>query len=106
MASPDERMLFMTVDELLTTEVKYVQALHYVVKVGDWLIDWLIDVLQNYVAEMERSDLPDELKGQKYTIFGNVELILQFHAQTFLPQLQQRLANCDSEQLGESINQT
>jgi len=34
-ASPDERMLFMTVDELLTTEVKYVQALHYVVKVRD-----------------------------------------------------------------------
>jgi len=59
------------------------------------------DHVQNYVAEMERSDLPEELRGQKYTIFGNVELILAFHAQQFLPQLQQRLANCDSDRLGE-----
>ncbi len=32
-ASPDERMLFMTVDELLTTEVRYVHSLQYVLKV-------------------------------------------------------------------------
>ena len=33
LASPDARMLYMTVDELLTTEVKYVQAMQYVLKV-------------------------------------------------------------------------
>ncbi len=49
-------------------------------------------ILQNYASEMSRTDLPAELRGQKYTIFGNIEPIYRFHASLLLPALQERLA--------------
>lgn len=41
---------------------------------------------------MAREDLPQELRGQRYTIFGNVERIYAFHVHYFLPQLREQLA--------------
>ena len=37
---------------------------------------------------MVRSDLPYALRGQKPTIFGNLERIYEFHLHKFLPELQ------------------
>jgi hypothetical protein len=51
---------------------------------------------------MSRTDLPSELRGQKYTIFGNVEPIYRFHAGLLLPALQQRLAQ-PFDSIGETL---
>jgi hypothetical protein len=99
-ATPDQRMLYMTVDELLTTETRYVNALQYVLKVCTRITVGTIGLfacLQYYVSEMQRTDLPYELRGHKYTIFGNIERIYEFHACHFLPDLRNRLTRqCDS----------
>lgn len=40
---------------------------------------------------MLRDDLPQELRGQRYTIFGNLEKIYEFHVNDFLPELHRRI---------------
>lgn len=89
-ASPDVRMQLMIINELIQTELNYVASLHY--------------VIQNYVPEMKREDLPQELRGQRYTIFGNLEKIYEFHIHQFLPQLQARIqASKHTDSLGLEV---
>nr|XP_057911156.1 uncharacterized protein KIAA1755 homolog isoform X2 [Doryrhamphus excisus] len=66
-------------EELLSTEREYVKALGY--------------VREHYFPELERSDVPQDLRGQKGSIFGNLEKLHDFHRHHFLKELE----NCLSE---------
>lgn len=59
---------------MVTTEREYVRSLHYVVR--------------HYFPEMERRDLPQDLRGKRSVIFGNLEKLLDFHSQFFLKELE------------------
>lgn len=59
---------------MVTTEREYVRSLHY--------------VLRHYFPEMERRDLPQDLRGKRSVIFGNLEKLLDFHSQFFLKELE------------------
>ncbi|XP_078092184.1 pleckstrin homology domain-containing family G member 4B [Mustelus asterias] len=61
-------------EELLITEREYVRSLGYVVK--------------HYFPEMERMDLPQDLRGQRGVIFGNLEKLYDFHSHYFLKELE------------------
>ncbi|VDK89067.1 unnamed protein product [Litomosoides sigmodontis] len=65
------------VRDLLDSEIDYVSALRLVV--------------QDFMPEMARVDIPSALRGKKSCIFGNIEKLFQFHAHSFLPQLISRL---------------
>ncbi|XP_026070308.1 uncharacterized protein LOC113050984 isoform X1 [Carassius auratus] len=60
--------------ELLQTEREYVRALGYVV--------------ENYMPELERPDVPQDLRGQRGSIFGNLEKLRDFHQHHFLQELE------------------
>ncbi|XP_059211635.1 rho guanine nucleotide exchange factor 40 [Centropristis striata] len=62
------------VEEMVTTEREYVRSLRY--------------VLHHYVPEMERADLPQDLRGKRSVVFGNLEKLLDFHSQFFLRELE------------------
>ncbi|KAK1161881.1 hypothetical protein AOXY_G18109 [Acipenser oxyrinchus oxyrinchus] len=62
------------VDEMVTTEQEFVRSLHY--------------IIENYFPEMERPDLPQDLRGKRSVIFGNVEKLFDFHSQYFLKELE------------------
>ncbi|MFT7806997.1 puratrophin-1-like [Arapaima gigas] len=62
------------VDEMVTTEREYVRSLHY--------------VIEHYFPEMERLDLPQDLRGKRSIIFGNLEKLVDFHSQYFLMELE------------------
>ncbi|XP_077430440.1 quattro [Vanacampus margaritifer] len=66
-------------EELLSTEREYVKALGY--------------VREHYFPELERSDVPQDLRGQKGSIFGNLEKLHDFHRHHFLSELE----NCLNE---------
>ncbi|CDW58584.1 Putative phospholipid binding protein [Trichuris trichiura] len=55
------------------TERSYVASLKY--------------VIEHYIPEMLRADLPSQLLGQRSVIFGNIEKIYEFHVTEFLPDL-------------------
>nr|XP_014350427.1 PREDICTED: pleckstrin homology domain-containing family G member 4B [Latimeria chalumnae] len=61
-------------DEMITTEREYVRSLGY--------------IIDNYFPEMERMDLPQDLRGKRNTIFGNLEKLYDFHWQYFLKELE------------------
>lgn len=61
-------------EELLVTEREYVRALGY--------------VTENYFPELERADVPQDLRGQRGSIFGNLEKLRDFHQHHFLPELE------------------
>ncbi|XP_056142265.1 pleckstrin homology domain-containing family G member 4B isoform X2 [Lampris incognitus] len=61
-------------DEMITTEREYVRSLGYIV--------------EHYFPEMERLDLPQDLRGKRGIIFGNVEKLCDFHGQYFLKELE------------------
>lgn len=61
-------------DEMISTEREYVRSLSY--------------VIQHYFPEMERLDLPQDLRGKRTIIFGNVEKLWDFHSQYFLKDLE------------------
>ncbi|CAG9540044.1 unnamed protein product [Cercopithifilaria johnstoni] len=65
------------VRDLLDSEIDYVSALRLVV--------------QDFMPEMARVDIPSALRGKKSCIFGNIEKLFHFHAHSFLPQLISRL---------------
>ncbi|XP_007435482.1 puratrophin-1 [Python bivittatus] len=67
--------------EMVMTEQEYVRSLHY--------------ILDNYFPEMERMDLPQDLRGKRSVIFGNLEKIYNFHSQYF----QRELEHCCSHPL-------
>lgn len=59
---------------MIGTEREYVSSLHY--------------IINNYMDEMNREDIPQALRGQRNVIFGNVEKICEFHQQYFLNELE------------------
>uniref|UniRef100_A0A3Q2SZR5 Quattro n=1 Tax=Fundulus heteroclitus TaxID=8078 RepID=A0A3Q2SZR5_FUNHE len=61
-------------EELLSTEREYVKALGY--------------VRENYFPELERADVPQDLRGQRGSIFGNLENLHDFHRHYFLDELE------------------
>ncbi|XP_069740741.1 pleckstrin homology domain-containing family G member 4B-like isoform X3 [Narcine bancroftii] len=61
-------------EEILITEREYVRSLGYVVS--------------HYFPEMDRMDLPQDLRGQRGAIFGNLEKLYDFHSQYFLRELE------------------
>ncbi|XP_056130265.1 quattro [Lampris incognitus] len=67
------------IEELLSTEREYVRALGY--------------VREHYFPELERADVPQDLRGQRGSIFGNLEKLHDFHHHHFL----QELENCVKE---------
>ncbi|XP_006028165.2 puratrophin-1 isoform X2 [Alligator sinensis] len=62
------------IDEMVTTEREYVKSLCYIIK--------------SYFPEMERTDLPQDLRGKRSVIFGNLEKLYDFHSQYFLRELE------------------
>ncbi|XP_067099159.1 quattro [Osmerus mordax] len=60
--------------ELLMTEREYVRALGY--------------VREHYFPELERADVPQDLRGQRGIIFGNLEKLHDFHRHHFLKELE------------------
>ncbi|XP_078067125.1 pleckstrin homology domain-containing family G member 4B [Mustelus asterias] len=61
-------------DEMVTTEREYVKSLRY--------------IIDNYYPEMERFDVPQDLRGKRSVIFGNLEKLYNFHSQYFLKELE------------------
>lgn len=61
-------------EELLSTEREYVKALGY--------------VREHYFPELERVDVPQDLRGQRGIVFGNLEKLHDFHQHHFLSELE------------------
>ncbi|XP_067856601.1 pleckstrin homology domain-containing family G member 4B isoform X4 [Heptranchias perlo] len=61
-------------DEMISTEREYVKSLGY--------------IIDHYFPEMERIDLPQDLRGKRNIIFGNLEKLYDFHCQYFLKELE------------------
>ncbi|MBN3321118.1 PKH4B protein, partial [Atractosteus spatula] len=59
---------------MISTEREYVRSLGY--------------IIENYFPEMERIDLPQDLRGKRNIIFGNMEKLYDFHSQYFLKELE------------------
>ncbi|XP_069476696.1 pleckstrin homology domain-containing family G member 4B isoform X2 [Ambystoma mexicanum] len=66
--------IYHIMDEMVTTEREYVRSLGY--------------ISDNYFPEMERMDLPQDLRGKRNIIFGNLEKLYDFHCQYFLKELE------------------
>ncbi|XDV46493.1 hypothetical protein PO909_014380 [Leuciscus waleckii] len=80
--SPNRTMkLHRVMEELLLTEVEYVRSLGY--------------ILTHYFPLLARPDVPQDLRGQRGRIFGNLEKLYDFHCQHF----QQELESCQAEPL-------
>lgn len=60
--------------EMIQTERDYVKSLNY--------------VIENYIPELMREDIPQALRGQRNVVFGNIEKIYEFHSQQFLRELE------------------
>ncbi|XP_074864918.1 puratrophin-1 isoform X2 [Carettochelys insculpta] len=60
--------------EMVSTEREYVRSLRY--------------TIESYFPEMERPDLPQDLRGKRSVIFGNLEKLHDFHSQYFLRELE------------------
>ncbi|XP_028326854.1 pleckstrin homology domain-containing family G member 4B isoform X2 [Gouania willdenowi] len=61
-------------DEMISTEREYVRSLSY--------------IIEHYFPEMERLDLPQDLRGKRSILFGNVEKLSDFHSHYFLKELE------------------
>lgn len=78
--SPSRTMkLHRIMEELLLTEVEYVRSLGY--------------ILTHYFPLLACPDVPQDLRGQRGRIFGNLEKLYEFHSQNF----QQDLEACRAE---------
>ncbi|XP_067932380.1 uncharacterized protein [Watersipora subatra] len=66
-------------DELVQTERDYALSLRLVV--------------ENYIPELAREDVPQTLRGKRAVIFGNIEKIYEFHDRYFL----EDIAKCENE---------
>ncbi|XP_064015884.1 puratrophin-1 [Pogoniulus pusillus] len=62
------------IDEMVSTEREYVRSLCY--------------IIDSYFPELERPDLPQDLRGKRSVIFGNLEKLYDFHSQFFLRELE------------------
>ena len=68
------RTLLLIMREMIGTERDYVRSLYY--------------VIENYIDELLRDDIPQSLRGQRNVIFGNIEKIFEFHSNHFLAELE------------------
>jgi len=68
------RRLHRVMEELVHTEREYVRSLGY--------------ILTHYHPLLERPDIPQDLRGKRGVIFGNLEKLYNFHAHYFLPELE------------------
>ncbi|XP_055955846.1 pleckstrin homology domain-containing family G member 4B isoform X2 [Patella vulgata] len=68
------RTLSLIMSEMVQTERDYVQSLEY--------------VIDNYIPELQREDVPQALRGKRNVIFGNIEKIYDFHCQYFLHEVE------------------
>uniref|UniRef100_A0A4W5MQ66 Si:dkey-65j6.2 n=1 Tax=Hucho hucho TaxID=62062 RepID=A0A4W5MQ66_9TELE len=87
LASPEENAgsvmkLQRIMEELLLTEREYVRSLGY--------------ILTHYLPLLERTDVPQDLRGKRGVIFGNLEKLYDFHGHFFLRELEA----CQTEPLG------
>ncbi|KAJ8979827.1 hypothetical protein NQ317_014958, partial [Molorchus minor] len=70
-----QKTLTYIIKEMIDTERDYVKSLDY--------------IIVNYIPELQREDIPQALRGQRNTVFGNVEKIYEFHSQHFLNELEE-----------------
>lgn len=68
------RRLQRVLEELLFTEREYVRSLAY--------------ILTHYLPLLDRADIPQDLRGKRGVIFGNLEKLHDFHSHYFLPELE------------------
>ncbi|KAM8863712.1 uncharacterized protein AB9W97_018406 isoform 2-T2 [Spinachia spinachia] len=61
-------------EELVFTEREYVRSLGY--------------ILTHYLPLLDRPDIPQDLRGKRGVIFGNLEKLYDFHSHYFLPELE------------------
>ncbi|XP_035224826.1 puratrophin-1-like [Stegodyphus dumicola] len=69
-----KKTLMLIMKELIQTERDYVKSLEY--------------IIENYIPEFLREDIPQALRGQRNVVFGNIEKIYEFHNQYFLTELE------------------
>ncbi|CRL08309.1 CLUMA_CG021360, isoform A [Clunio marinus] len=69
-----QKTLLLIIREMIGTERDYVRSLYY--------------VIDNYMQELLREDIPQALRGQRNVIFGNIERIHEFHQQHFCKELE------------------
>ncbi|XP_037905346.1 uncharacterized protein LOC119648013 isoform X4 [Hermetia illucens] len=69
-----QKTLLFIMREMIVTERDYVRSLYY--------------VIDNYMDELLRDDIPQALRGQRNVIFGNIEKIFEFHQPHFLAELE------------------
>ncbi|XP_041802307.1 uncharacterized protein LOC121613095 isoform X2 [Chelmon rostratus] len=79
LASPPESAsnalrLQRVLEELVFTEREYVRSLGY--------------ILTHYLPLLDRADIPQDLRGKRGVIFGNLEKLYDFHSHYFLPELE------------------
>lgn len=70
----DYRRLQRVLEELVITEREYVRSLGY--------------ILTHYLPLLDRADIPQDLRGKRGIIFGNLEKLYDFHSHYFLPELE------------------
>lgn len=68
------RRLQRVMEELVFTEREYIRSLGY--------------ILTHYLPLMDRLDIPQDLRGKRGVIFGNLEKLYDFHSHYFLPELE------------------
>ncbi|CAJ1085597.1 uncharacterized protein LOC117820972 [Xyrichtys novacula] len=61
-------------EELVLTEREYVRSLGY--------------ILTHYLPLLDKPDIPQDLRGKRSVIFGNLEKLFDFHSHYFLPELE------------------
>ncbi|XP_053173902.1 uncharacterized protein LOC128357563 [Scomber japonicus] len=79
LASPKEsasnaQRLQRVLEELVFTEREYVRSLGY--------------ILTHYLPLLDTPDIPQDLRGKRSVIFGNLEKLYDFHSHYFLPELE------------------
>lgn len=74
-AAKAKKTLMLIMKEMIQTERDYVKSLEY--------------IIENYIPELLREDIPQALRGQRNVVFGNIEKIYEFHSQYFLQELEQ-----------------
>ncbi|KAF4522613.1 hypothetical protein B566_EDAN003595 [Ephemera danica] len=76
-----QKTLLLIMREMIQTERDYVRSLEY--------------VIENFIPELLREDIPQAMRGQRNVVFGNIEKIYEFHSQFFL----QELEKCETRPL-------
>jgi hypothetical protein len=69
------RTLMCVLSEMLQTERDYISSLKF--------------VIDSYMSEFSRADLPQALRGKRHIVFGNWEKIYDFHSRYFIAELEQ-----------------